>query len=106
MASSQFQSVGAIKKWHKSGNALDFDCEHGRVRVAILSDGIMRVRATRARDFGPDFSYAVAKTKWPKVKATIRDGKVVTIRTKKLLRSEEHTSELQSLRHLVCRLLL
>src|SRR5258705_3237979 len=30
----------------------------------------------------------------------------LTVRQKRCLRSEEHTSELQSLRHLVCRLLL
>src|SRR5258705_5819648 len=33
-------------------------------------------------------------------------AKLVPLVVKKLLRSEEHTSELQSLRHLVCRLLL
>src|SRR5205814_8589261 len=33
----------------------------------------------------------------------VLDGEVISDRTK---RSEEHTSELQSLRHLVCRLLL
>src|SRR5262245_64509216 len=34
--------------------------------------------------------------------ATVQDAQVATIKN----RSEEHTSELQSLRHLVCRLLL
>src|ERR1035438_10660827 len=33
-------------------------------------------------------------------------GRVLAIDPSRLLRSEEHTSELQSLRHLVCRLLL
>src|ERR1035441_4976565 len=32
--------------------------------------------------------------------------RLIGLRAQRLLRSEEHTSELQSLRHLVCRLLL
>ncbi len=85
LVNSQFQSVGAVRKLTRRGNILDFHCEHGRVRIAILSDGIVRVRATQAGEFGPNFSYAVAKKKWSKVTATVRDGKVVTLRTKKLL---------------------
>ena len=42
------------------------------------------MRATQGSSFGPDFSYAVKKTKWPKVKATVRNGKVIAITTKKL----------------------
>ncbi|HXI85028.1 MAG TPA: glycoside hydrolase family 31 protein [Verrucomicrobiae bacterium] len=85
MPRPQFQSVGAVQKFTRRGNTLDFHCQRGRVSVAILSDSIVRVRATQANNFDPDFSYAVAKTKWPKVKAAIRGGKAVTIRTKKLL---------------------
>src|SRR5258706_5517515 len=80
----QFQSVGDVQKFKRHGNTLDFHCEHGLVRVAVLTDSIVRVRATQASDFGPDFSYAVAKTKWPKVRAAVRDGKTITIATKKL----------------------
>ena len=64
---------------------LDFHCEDGRVHVSILSDNVVRVRATQADGFEPDFSYAIAKTKWPKVKVLVRNGKVLTVRTKKLL---------------------
>src|SRR5437899_5756929 len=42
-------------------------------------------------------------TKWSRARIDERRGKSATIRKP---RSEEHTSELQSLRHLVCRLLL
>src|SRR5258705_4803371 len=43
--------------------------------------------------------------KWPR--ATLSRSRRVPLRPiRRLLRSEEHTSELQSLRHLVCRLLL
>src|SRR2546422_5031761 len=38
--------------------------------------------------------------------ATTRDGMSVKVHTKQVKRSEEHTSELQSRLHLVCRLLL
>src|SRR5262245_65321346 len=42
----------------------------------------------------------------PRVEAlAVRDGKIVAVGPR-AQRSEEHTSELQSLRHLVCRLLL
>ena len=84
MVRPQFQSIGAVQKFTRRGNTLDFHCQHGLVRVAILTDSIVRVRATQDADFGPDFSYAVAKTKWPKVKAVIRTGKSVTVTTKRL----------------------
>ncbi len=85
MADSAFTSIGDVKTVAHNGNLVDFRCEHGRVRVTVLNDSIVRVRATQAADFGPDFSYAVARTNWPKVKATIRAGKDVTITTKKLV---------------------
>src|SRR2546423_2063137 len=40
------------------------------------------------------------------VKKTSRSSRKVTARGSKVIRSEEHTSELQSLAYLVCRLLL
>jgi alpha-glucosidase len=85
MPDSKFTSVGNVKSVAKTENTLDFVCEHGRVRVAVLSDAIIRVRATQVTDFGPDFSYAIAKTKWPKVKTDVKTaGNTVTIATKKL----------------------
>ncbi len=81
---SQFQSVGAVEKVTRNGNAFDFHCQHGLVRVAILSDSIVRVRATQTSGFAADFSYAVAKTKWPKTSVTIVNGKTISVRTKKL----------------------
>ena len=44
----------------------------------------------------------------PKYKPTIAESKCVSngVMTKPFIRSEEHTSELQSRLHLVCRLLL
>jgi alpha-glucosidase len=86
MPDNKFISVGNVKSVAKTENTLDFVCEHGRVRVAVLNDNIVRVRATPAVDFSPDFSYAVAKQNWAKIKPAIRDGKnAVTITTKKLV---------------------
>src|SRR5437899_7894268 len=42
----------------------------------------------------------------PRVPASCRRTHSLSIRRALMVRSEEHTSELQSLRHLVCRLLL
>jgi alpha-glucosidase len=90
MADSLFQSIGAVTAFEKDGNSFSFHCEHGRVRLTILSDGIVRVRATQASDFGPDFSYAVANTRWPETKVVVAAvpaaGKArhYTIKTKKL----------------------
>jgi len=84
MSDSPFQSIGAVKAFQRRDSSFEFRCEHGRVCVIVLADGIVRVRATRATEFGPDFSYAIARTQWPKVNASIRAGKTVTIHTKKV----------------------
>ena len=79
-----FTDIGKVVSTKRNGNSFDFTCANGCVRLQVLSDCIVRVRATQASDFGPDFSYAVGKTKWPKVNATVRVGKTVTITTKKV----------------------
>lgn len=84
MADNSFISIGNVRSVTSGDRTMDVVCTHGQVRVAVLADGIVRVRATQATGFGPDFSYAVAKTKWPKVKATVRTGQTITIQTKKL----------------------
>jgi len=85
MADNTFISIGDARIVERDDRAVDFVCTHGHVRIAVLSDGIVRVRATQASGFGPDFSYAVAKTTWPKLSATIRVGNTVTITTKNLV---------------------
>jgi alpha-glucosidase len=85
MAHSPFQSIGAIKTFRRRDDSFEFRCEHGRVRITVLSGRTVRVRATQASAFGPDFSYAIAKTRWPKLKTTVRTGKAITIQTKKLV---------------------
>lgn len=87
MVPPQFTGIGKVKSVAKTADdALDFVCEHGRVRVAVLNDTIVRVRATQANEFRHDFSYAVARTKWPTTRVAIHNGKkVVTITTEKLV---------------------
>jgi alpha-glucosidase len=85
MADSHFQSIGATKAVRRHDNSFEFRCAHGRVRITVLSDRTVRVRATQASKFGRDFSYAIAKTHWPKLKTTVRSGKAITIQTKRLV---------------------
>jgi len=85
MADSHFQSIGAIKAVRRHDNSFEFRCAHGKVRITVLSDRTVRVRATQASKFGPAFSYAIAKTHWPKLKTTVRTGKAITIQTKRLV---------------------
>ena len=84
MADNSFISIGNVRSVTSNDGAIDIVCTHGRVHIAVLADGIVRVRATQATGFGPDFSYAISKTKWPKIKTTVRTGKTITIHTKKL----------------------
>src|SRR5205814_7676611 len=81
-----------------------------RIILVSLSKGSADVRAALAEPAA--FARAVA---WVNVSGALDGSPLVdwlfagTFRsywTRFLLRSEEHTSELQSLRHLVCRLLL
>src|SRR5438132_900689 len=81
MAETPFTGIGKVKTITRSRGTLDFLCTNGRVRVQGLSDSIVRVRATRAAEFGRDFSYAVAKRKWPNTQFRFTAG---TITTKKL----------------------
>jgi len=85
MAQGTFTELGDIQSITHGERAIDLVGEHWRVRLTVLSDGLVRVRATQAPDFGPDFSYAVAKTKWPKFTPRVRAGKTLTIETKQLV---------------------
>jgi hypothetical protein len=49
MAGAKFVSVGKVKSVEKAGNLVDFHCERGRVRVAVLSGSIVRIVETSER---------------------------------------------------------
>src|SRR3712207_8685504 len=61
---------------------------------------------TLFRSVVSDDSVAPMKTPWFQSRASVTSGTVVLRRPPKRIRSEEHTSELQSRQYLVCRLLL
>lgn len=67
MSTHTFRSVGSVRSIRKRSDGWDFVCEGGLVRLSWLRDGVIRVRATPAGDFGPDFSYAIARRDWPRV---------------------------------------
>jgi alpha-glucosidase len=77
MVDSTFTSIGNVRKTIRGSQHIEFVCQHGRVRIEVLSDAIVRVRATKT-EFGPDFSYAVDKREWPKTKVSITAGMATT----------------------------
>lgn len=85
MATHPITGIGNVRSVTKRDDGVEVQCDAGRVRVTVLSDTIVRVRATQATQFGPDFSYAIAKTKWAKVKWDCRrdDGQHI-LRTKRV----------------------
>jgi alpha-glucosidase len=85
MAQPQFISIGNVESVQTGDNVVEFQCEHGRVRISVVRDDIVRVRATQATDFGPDFSYAVVKQPRRAAGRASSRGGSVRIRTKKLL---------------------
>src|SRR5262245_63429348 len=72
-------------------------------RIATL-DEVATLAADLVQDGGPAAFAPPDGERWRVVIAPGLDAAQPALR--QLLRSEEHTSELQSLRHLVCRLLL
>src|SRR5205814_5400334 len=84
----------------RSGHQLDGGAERGRGEEAAGADD---ARAEQ-RDLPPAGRLCVVAL--PRRGRRRDEGRVALRRLQSHLRSEEHTSELQSLRHLVCRLLL
>src|SRR5262245_64844237 len=78
-------------------------------RLDDLLDRVARLRQRRRDGLDPDRAAAVVRRDEGEIAAVhgIEAGAVDLEREQRAVgRSEEHTSELQSLRHLVCRLLL
>src|SRR5258705_1828149 len=76
-----------IDEWHLARSGQPFDLQ---VYAAFLQE----------------IGYLVPEGKNFKITTANVDPEMATIAGAQVVRSEEHTSELQSLRHLVCRLLL
>ncbi len=91
MKQSAFTDLGKVRQVNERADGLELVCQRGRVRVTVREPGIVRVRATRGKTFGPDFSYAVAgankaETQWSRrlgrSHIELRTGKL-TIRIQK-----------------------
>lgn len=50
--------IGTLEKYDLTQFGLEGDCSNARIRISILTPGLIRVQATRAKEF-EDFSYAV-----------------------------------------------
>lgn len=86
MTKSNFHCLGSVLRTIPVRNGVEFQCAQGRMRVTALCDHIVRVRATQQQAFGPDFSYAVAKRRWPAVRANVSGGNITTERLRVTLR--------------------
>src|SRR5262245_64766056 len=77
------------------------------IHLAVVAIGGMSDVAWRAFDLASAaaMSGLILMVVWPAGRALAIHAALIALIVHLLLRSEEHTSELQSLRHLVCRLL-
>jgi len=66
-AVAEWQSVGAMTPSEPQGNRITFHSRQATVVVTVLAPDLVRVRMTQGTSPGPDYSYAVAKTDWPKI---------------------------------------
>src|SRR5262245_63632740 len=78
--------------------AIVADALAGASDVVCLTELDEAARAEALRNAGVLLTFNTSKE--------LRPGETALLAGARLIRSEEHTSELQSLRHLVCRLLL
>jgi alpha-glucosidase len=51
--------LGAIRGSHQIPKGIEVESQNGRLQITALQDDVIRVRATRAAEFPPKYSYAV-----------------------------------------------
>ena len=66
-AVADWQSVGTLAASEPKGNQITFSSRQATVVVTVLAPDLVRVRMIPGTTLGPDYSYAVVKTNWPKV---------------------------------------
>lgn len=66
LSTAQWKSIGDIDSFDVHGNQIEIRCGISIVRLTVLADDVMRVRASRDGKFGPENSVAVVKHDWPK----------------------------------------
>jgi alpha-glucosidase len=64
---TRFESIGELREVTRSGAGVDLQCRGGLVRIEVISDSVIRVRATWRDELAADESYAVVAAKRPKV---------------------------------------
>ncbi len=69
----QWRSIGDVKSVKRESNRITLDCQTAQVQVTALAPDLVRVRMTPGQAFGPDESWAVAKTDWPSVLLEVTD---------------------------------
>lgn len=62
---AEWQGVGAMAAQPPEGNQVVFTSRSATAVVTVLAPDLVRVRIVKGAKFGPDYSWAVAKTDWP-----------------------------------------
>ncbi len=96
IALGQWNSIGDVSSFKAlSTREIEFVAENAKVRLTVLTDGIVRVRMTHQVDFAPDSSWAVIEKHWPDThpeivdkpeKVTISAGQLSIVVSKRPLR--------------------
>jgi alpha-glucosidase len=82
---ADWQSIGSLTAGEPKGNQLTFSSRQATVIVSVLAPDLVRVRMVPGTSLEPDYSYAVAKTDWPKVPVEFAgDKETRTIRTSEM----------------------
>ena len=82
---ADWQSVGSMVPSEPQGNQIAFHGRQATAIITVLAPDLVRVRMAPGSSLGPDFSWAVAKTDWPKVPAEFTGtGELRIIRTSEM----------------------
>jgi len=73
-AFADWQSLGALTASEPQGNQIAFRSRQATVVVTVLAADLVRVRMTPGTSPSLDYSYAVAKTDWPKITPEFTSG--------------------------------
>jgi alpha-glucosidase len=78
-ALAEWQRLGSLAAAEPQGNQMTFRSRQATVTVTFLAPDLIRVRMVPGTSPGPDYSWAVAKTDWPKISQEFTGGKEARI---------------------------
>ncbi len=82
----KYEHLGPLISYERRGNTVLLSCGKPVVQISILAPDLVRVRLSQGGEFGPDRSWAIAKTDWPAVDYSIDDNDgFLDIRTSELV---------------------